>query len=315
MKKMPARVASLCPKKCLMASLLSLAAFSASATDFYADPQSPAARWVHDNPTDPRAASIKVSIADHPAARWFGDFSGDIGSAVASYVGKATSAGQVPILVAYNIPNRDCGQASAGGAASYGAYRQWIATFAAGIGSREAVVILEPDALAGMTCLSAAQQAERVDMLSYATLQFAAKAPSAKVYLDIGHTGWLGRDKAVELLQQAGVANIRGFSLNVSNFRWQAEENTYGMSIVEGLAKAGLSKKFVIDTSRSGMGPAGTAWCDPAGRRLGTPSRVNSSMSPNEMVLWVKNPGASDGCAAAAGTFDPDLAIRLIQGG
>lgn len=116
--------------------------------------------------------------------------------------------------------------------------------FAAVIGSREAVVILEPDALAGMTCLSAQQQAERVDMLSYATLQFAAKAPSAKVYLDIGHTGWLGRDKAVELLQ-AGVANIRGFSPNVSNFRWQA----------------------------------------------------------------------SDGCAAAAGTFDPDLAIRLIQGG
>ena len=48
-------------------------------------------------------------IASRPQAVWFGDFSGNITSAVTSVVSAATSIGSVPTLVAYNIPERDCG--------------------------------------------------------------------------------------------------------------------------------------------------------------------------------------------------------------
>ena len=62
-------------------------------------------------------------------------------------VNRAADKGTVPVLVAYNIPFRDCAQFSAGGATSVAEYEAWIDGFAAGIGSHEAVVILEPDGL------------------------------------------------------------------------------------------------------------------------------------------------------------------------
>ena len=51
------------------------------------------------------------------------------------------------MLVAYNIPFRDCAQYSAGGATSVAEYEAWIDAVAAGIGRRDAVVLLEPDGL------------------------------------------------------------------------------------------------------------------------------------------------------------------------
>ena len=53
----------------------------------------------------------------------------------------------MPVLVAYNIPFRDCAQFSAGGATSTDEYLAWIDGFAAGIGHERAIVILEPDGL------------------------------------------------------------------------------------------------------------------------------------------------------------------------
>ena len=52
------------------------------------------------------------------------------------------------MLVAYNIPNRDCGQYSSGGAEDEDAYRSFVQQMADGIGGTKSVVILEPDALA-----------------------------------------------------------------------------------------------------------------------------------------------------------------------
>ena len=51
------------------------------------------------------------------------------------------------MLVAYNVPGRDCGSYSAGGAAGVDAYLSWVGSFAAALGDRPAVVVLEPDAV------------------------------------------------------------------------------------------------------------------------------------------------------------------------
>jgi cellulase/cellobiase CelA1 len=50
-------------------------------------------------------------------------------------------------MVRYNIPFRDCAQYSAGGATSVAEYGAWIHAVAAGIGTRDGVVLLEPDGL------------------------------------------------------------------------------------------------------------------------------------------------------------------------
>jgi endoglucanase len=62
-------------------------------------------------------------------------------------VQRAAAKKTVPVLVAYNIPFRDCAQFSAGGATTVAEYLAWIDAFASGIGNHEAIIILEPDGL------------------------------------------------------------------------------------------------------------------------------------------------------------------------
>ncbi len=284
---------------------------------FYVDPDANAAIWVKNNAGDPRAAAIRTNIATKPGARWFGNWSGDIGPAVSSYVGAAAAKNQWPILVAYNIPGRDCGGASSGGAGSPDAYRTWIGAFAAAIGDRAALVVIEPDAVAQIDCLpSAADKQTRLDLLKYATQQFHDHAPGARAYLDGGNAHWIAAGTMAPRLDSAGLRNVRGFSLNVSNFYTTSESTAYGAAVNSALSSQfKYTSQFVVDTSRNGNGSNGE-WCNPAGRRLGTVSQFGGGA---DALLWVKAPGDSDGpCGTApntpAGTFSPDLAVHLING-
>ncbi|WP_327351762.1 glycoside hydrolase family 6 protein [Streptomyces sp. NBC_01304] len=278
---------------------------------FYVNPNSSPATWARNNPGDSRAARIQSSIGSRPIGRWFGNESGS--STIASYVGAADSHNKLPVLVAYNIPGRDaCGGHSGGGAGSVGAYRTWIATFAAAVGDKPAVVVIEPDALGDFSCMSQTQIDERIGMLKYATEQFKAKAPNTYAYLDGGNAGWVAASTMASRLNAAGVRNVRGFSVNVSNYYTTGASVSYANSVNNSL---GYAAKFVVDTSRNGNGNNGE-WCNPAGRKLGTPPQVGGGA---EMLLWVKTPGNSDGeCGIAptvpAGQFSPAIAVRLIDG-
>ena len=92
--------------------------------------------------------------ADRPHRRpatalWLGDWTGDVREAAAARVEAARADGSMPVLVAYNIPDRDCGQHSTGGAGGRPGTARWIDDLAAGLGAGPAAVVLEPDALAG----------------------------------------------------------------------------------------------------------------------------------------------------------------------
>ncbi|MFP5391889.1 MAG: glycoside hydrolase family 6 protein [Gammaproteobacteria bacterium] len=284
-------------------------------TNLYINPQSSAAVWARNNPGDSRAAAIRDRLASQPTAGWFGNWNSDISRDVSNYVGAAAAAARTPVLVAYNIPGRDCGQYSAGGAATLTAYQDWIRKFAAAIGQRDAIVVLEPDAIPQLDCLDATGKANRYQLIRYAVSQFNSLAPRTWLYLDIGNSSWLAPSEAATRLVNAGVANAHGFSLNVSNYRTDAESNAYGVAVSNALKQQqGWGKPFVVDTSRNGNGPNGTQWCDPAGRKIGVTPRFNAAGSQPEATLWIKAPGEADGCAAAAGSFVPDLAYKLIYG-
>ncbi|WP_189227674.1 glycoside hydrolase family 6 protein, partial [Saccharothrix coeruleofusca] len=99
----------------LVASAVALAlgggATTASAADseFYVDPNTSAARWVAANPGDSRTPVIRDRIASVPQPRWYTTTNTSaVRSQVDSFVGAAAAAGKIPILVVYNIPNRDC---------------------------------------------------------------------------------------------------------------------------------------------------------------------------------------------------------------
>jgi len=282
---------------------------------FYADPDSNAAIWVRNNSSDWRMTAIRDNIVKQPAGKWFGNWSGNIITAVGNYVGAAAILDQTPILVAYNMPGRDCNQHSRGGAKSIEDYKQWISAFATAVETRKAVIILEPDALAQLDCLLIEDKVARLEMLRYAVNQFKQQTPKALIYLDAGHSAWLSASVAASRLLQAGIMDAHGFSLNVSNFKTTADNIRYGNAVNAALnQQLGIIKPFVIDTSRNGNGPDGSKWCDPIGRKLGTKSKENSTGEQPEMTLWIKNPGNADGCAAPAGTFVPHIAYDLIFG-
>jgi endoglucanase len=216
---------------------------------------------------------IKKMIAT-PQAVWFTSGTPkNVKQDVRNTVQRAADKGTVPILVAYNIPFRDCAQFSAGGATSVQQYKNWIDGFAAGIGNGKAVAILEPDGLGiipwykqfrGLPsqagdyewCRPAeADEAtaanDRFAMLNYAVDALKAK-PNVSVYLDGTHSAWLGSGDAAHRLSQAGVARADGFFLNVSNYRLTQHLQKYG---------TWTSKCLAFATNPASWGVGHFDWC------------------------------------------------------
>jgi endoglucanase len=289
----------------------------AGSAQLYRYPESQVLDWVRSHRDDPRRSVIESRIADRPAAVWFADFTpSNITARVRAVTSGGSAQGSVPIVVPYAIPQRDCGGASEGGAADLGAYDGWIDKFAAGLGSGEVIVILEPDAIAQSDCLSAGERADRFASLARAGRVLKAANPKARVYYDAGHSDWNSAAKQASLLRQAGAASAAGsdgvFS-NVSNFNRTGAEIAYVRQILDALgASAGLGA--VIDTSRNGNGaPAAGEWCDPAGRKLGQAPTLRTGEARIDAYLWVKLPGESDGCKGEPGKFTPDYAYDLAR--
>jgi endoglucanase len=292
--------------------LIQPTAAAAAESPYFTDPNTSAARWVAANPGDPRTAVIRDVIASVPQGRWFTQNNpGTVAADVDAFVGAAAAAGKIPIMVVYNIPNRDCSGASSGGLGSHAAYRQWIDQVAAGLKGRAAAIILEPDVLALMSdCLNASQQAEVYASMAYAGKAFKAASSQAKVYFDAAHSAWLAPAEMAARLVRADIANSAdGIAVNVSNYRTNAESIPYVKAVI---AATGVSRlKGVIDTSRNGNGPLGSEWCDPAGRAVGIASTNQVEDPILDAYLWVKLPGEADGCIAGAGQFVPQRAYDL----
>jgi endoglucanase len=192
---------------------------------------------------------VALSVAGHPIATWFtGDTPQQVQTSVAKLVADAAAEKTVPVLVAYNVPFRDCSQYSAGGAANTAEYKAWIDGFAAGIGSRSAVVILEPDGLGIIphhvdingnrewcqpTELDPATAAnERFEQMNYAVDRLTS-LPNTAVYLDGTHNSWLGVGDAANRLVRAGVQRADGFFVNVSNYELTSRLEKYGTWIAK----------------------------------------------------------------------------------
>jgi endoglucanase len=284
-----------------------------SSTRLYVDPSSAAKRqadaWRRSRPAD---AALMDKIAEQPLAQWVGGWNVDIGRDVSDAVSRITGARALPIFVAYNIPGRDCGQYSAGGANNANDYKQWIREFANGIGNRRAVVILEPDALAGMTCLSAARQQERLDLIHDAVRVLRARG--AAVYIDAGHARWVPPAEMANRLNRAGIAEANGFSLNISNFLGTTVNIAYGTEV----SKRVGGKHFIIDTSRNGQNLTSAGnWCNPRGQRLGTAPTTRTGNPLVDAYLWIKTPGESDGTCGggpSAGKWWAEYALGLAGG-
>jgi len=272
--------------------------------------------WVNDfnrvkNYTD--QFPLLSKIFDYPVSFWYGDRQGKY----CAHVNKGMSrlmqraAHALPVLVIYNLQNRDLGHHSKGGAKTRESYIEFLYAFAKGIGKLSPIVIYEPDAIPHSSIMSKDQSEPRLELMKKG-LEILTQETNALVYVDVGHSNWLSPSQAAQLLDCVSNDKVRGFSVNVSNFRSTKESMNWALQVCE----QRTSDHFVIDTSRNGNGPHGNDWCNPPGRCLGTPPTTNTGNEKCDAFLWIKIPGESDGkCNGGprAGKFWPEFANDLVR--
>ncbi|MFJ8823984.1 glycoside hydrolase family 6 protein [Streptomyces sp. NPDC102467] len=276
------------------------------------------------------AARVTAMVAT-PQTVWFGDQSpAEVEKLARDVVKDATRAGAVPTFALYNIPGRDCANYSAGGAANTAEYEAWIDAVARGIGTRDALVILEPDALALLPADCGQDDAEGTKTAArYAEVNYAVDAleplRGTRVYLDTGHPGWHAVGSIVPRLVKGGVARASGFYTNASNYHTDDANSWYGKLISSCIAyvdgggdaadcpnqyapraeaqawidahvhvPASRMAHFVTDSSRNGQGP----WTPPAGKYT----------DPQD---WCNPPGRGLGARPTLRTGDPLQDARL----
>jgi len=253
-----------------------------------------------------------ASLARTPQAFWATDSLkvSKVRGAVNAYAKRAATKKRTPVVSVYAIPARDCGNHSAG---SFDArtYQRWITQLAKGLKGMKAIAILEPDAVAMIGQCDA--QGDRAGLLRYAAKKL--KRAGVWVYIDAGHSSWVGADVMAARLKASGISYARGFSTNVANFRSTTDETAYGDQLVGALGQLGVTgKKFVIETARNGVATAAGDFCNPVGARVGRKPRV-VRQGNLDAYLWVKHPGESDGACnggPGAGTWWPAGALALL---
>jgi endoglucanase len=263
-----------------------------------------------------------------PQAVWLnGGTPDEVRQHVSRTMRDAAAAQALPVFVAYNVPFRDCGHYSAGGARDSADYAAWIDGVAAGLGDGHAVVLLEPDGLGfipyerdgddeacqpdlegtGLTRESAS--AARYAQLAGAVARL-ERQPALSVYLDGTHSAWLEDREIARRLVKAGVQRAQGFFVNLSNYQSTTDSIDYGTRVCECIASAlgtpEPTAHFVIDTSRNGRGPN-----DMSGYAEPPYSQSASTVATLAAGNWCNDPAAGLGTPPSADTGVPLLDAYL----
>jgi len=213
-------------------------------------------------------------------------------------------------VAVYGLPDRDCGNHSAGGLdpASYAQWTKRIGDALRNASDIQKIVVLEPDSIALSS--SCGSVGDRGGYLRQAVENI--RGTNTWIYIDGGHSSWHPAAEMAGLIEAMGILpEVRGVALNVSNYQDTAAEFAYAHALSDLLG----GTHAVIDTSRNGAGPAGSEWCNPSGRLVGSPggSYGDGVVDTN---LWIKPAGESDGeCngGPAAGKWWPAAAAELTR--
>jgi endoglucanase len=194
-----------------------------------------------------RNALLIAVMETVPQAVWLtGGTPSQVNATVTSTLQEANAERALPVLVLYNIPGRDCGSYSAGGAENTADYETWIDAIAAAIGSQKVLIVLEPDSLADLpsdcgynpTQVNVPQAtADRYTQINYAVTTLEAGSQTL-VYIDAGNSHWQAVPIMAARLAQAGIQQAQGFFTNVSNYNLNNYETTYDTWVSECIAFA-----------------------------------------------------------------------------
>jgi len=136
-------------------SLLGALAVAVPATSAPQDPRGSRGLFVDPLMKAAQAGPAFSAIGARAQPLWITDYYGSpegARDATARFVGRAAEVGKTPLLVVYNIPDRDCGlYSSQDDQITDAYYRSWVKQVAAGIGSSKPIVVA---AATGWRCSS-----------------------------------------------------------------------------------------------------------------------------------------------------------------
>ncbi|KAK6525943.1 hypothetical protein TWF281_010985 [Arthrobotrys megalospora] len=240
-------------------------------------------------------------------------------------------------LVIYNLPGRDCAALASAGEIPLGPdaleiyktqYIDPIVAMMRKYNSLRYITVIEPDSLANLVTnmhVPACAQAAAIYKagVAYAISQLQDK--NVAVYLDIGHSNWLGWPANLqptaklfaEVRKWAGqrTNKFRGFVSNVSGYNAYnstTPDKIYGLgpdnsnwnewrffkSLTPYLINNDLPTKFIVDQGRAGVSNIrtyGSDWCNIDGAGIGTRPTIVTNDCNVDAIVWVKPPGESDG--------------------
>jgi endoglucanase len=272
--------------------------------------------------------ALMWKIAREPKFRWFGRFNRPARKAVADYIQRAESRGEVPLIATLRHQGKRCNSHyRAGGAREDRRTRSWFRDFARAIGSHQAVIAFEPDSVGTIKCLARSRRKARYRVLRYGVEQF-AKLPNATVYIEATASDWVGASKVARALRRIGIAKVRGFMLNSTHYDWTSSNIRYGLDVSRRVG----GKHFIISTHFNGRGPVHyrryinrrrhlyktvNVHCHPLHRGLG-PRPTTATANPKvDAYMWIGRPGFSGGSCNGGplpvGTWWPARALSLAR--
>lgn len=180
-------------------------------------------------------------------------------------------------------------------------YRAWMTEFLGGLRDANArtVIVLQPDM--PLTLGLPHHSKLYLNMIKWTVGQINATLPTATTYIDAGASDWLSARSAANMLKAAGVASVRGFSLNITHYASTRNEVAYGKQIIGLLNKAGIKgKHFVVSTALNGkpFTHYGNTYTFQHGSMcatrkakkcvtVGQPSTLNTGTRAADAFLWI----------------------------
>lgn len=264
-------------------------------------------------PMDADATAATTYLAAQPTAYWLTpeqDALGKVGATVLDLIAQGRDQKRATAMVVYGLPDRDCGNHSAGGLTAED-YPRWVREIGTALKTapdEQKIIILEPDSIALTS--ECGDVAARAALLSGAV--DALTSTNTWIYIDGGHSSWHSPDEMAGLIRQMGIIDrVRGVATNVSNYQSTYDEFAYAHALSDRLG--GIHA--VVDTSRNGAATAGATWCNPSGQRVGDAGGTFGD-DVVDTNLWIKPPGESDGTCNGgpdAGRWWPQSAEELTR--
>jgi hypothetical protein len=200
--------------------------------------------------------ALLARIALRPRMTWFGSWISDSDARVTArrYIAEQThgNAHRLAQIAIFRVePWESAGCTGAPSAAQRASYRNWIDSFAAGIGSSRVALVLQPDLPFALCAPGHGRVA--LGLVRYAARTFGALSHTS-VYIDVGAADWPTLSQAASLLRWAGVGYARGFALNATHYDSNGSELRFGAQVSSALVRTGLpAKHFVINTAENGV--------------------------------------------------------------